>query len=268
MTSLLGFASFCHLKLKLSYNTIKLYLTGIQHHMLIIHPNNISFMASHQIKTILKGIQKTEPARPTQRLPINSHIFKALSDLLDTRPFEADTNSIIKTAMYLAFYGFLRPGEFTTTSATQTTHCLLASHLTKHGDHYILTLPHSKSSQLSPVDIPYYPTQNRWCPVGVLDAYKQHHKFLPCQPLLQLRGSALTTTTFMTYVRSSLTQLGLNASNYSGHSFRIGAASTASSANIPAHVIKKLGRWKSSAFARYIPNPTRELRNAFQNMSG
>ena len=36
---------------------------------------------------------------------------------------------------------------------------------------------------------------------------------------------------------------GVNPLLYAGHSFRIGSATTAAAADIPAHMIKRLGRW-------------------------
>ena len=39
--------------------------------------------------------------------------------------------------------------------------------------------------------------------------------------------------------------------NYSGHSFHIGAATTAASQGLPDHLIKILGRWSSDAYQRY-----------------
>ena len=39
-----------------------------------------------------------------------------------------------------------------------------------------------------------------------------------------------------------------NASNYAGHSYRIGAATTAAEVNLPLWLIKTMGRWLSDCF--------------------
>lgn len=47
-------------------------------------------------------------------------------------------------------------------------------------------------------------------------------------------------------------RLGYNQTDYCGHSFRIGAASTAASVGIEDHMIRTLGRWNSTCYIRYI----------------
>ena len=53
-----------------------------------------------------------------------------------------------------------------------------------------------------------------------------------------------------------LQQGGINQSNYASHSFRIGAATTAAAAGIPAWLIKTLGRWNSNGYLAYIRCPS------------
>ena len=68
-------------------------------------------------------------------------------------------------------------------------------------------------------------------------------------------GIPLTKARFVDGVRSALTQAGIATQGYSGHSFRIGAATTAASAGIQDSVIQQLGQWSSSAFLTYIRTP-------------
>ena len=48
-------------------------------------------------------------------------------------------------------------------------------------------------------------------------------------------------------------------SHYSGHSFRIGAATTAARQGEAETTIKMLDRWKSSAYQLYIKTPWQQL---------
>ncbi len=65
-------------------------------------------------------------------------------------------------------------------------------------------------------------------------------------------GSPLTRAALVTHLRTALAQAGVESSHYSGHSFRIGAATAASQAGYSDVFIQSLGGWKSAAFISYI----------------
>lgn len=260
---ILAFVSYCHTQLALAYNTIKLYLAGVQHFLSLEDPSKPSVFTAHAVKSLLRGIQKLRPVTSGIRLPITSAIFRDMSEILTRSPFGALPSLVIQAAIYLAFYGFLRPGEFTVSGPSS--HTLLRRHLTRSQNHYTLRLLVSKTQQTGPgVDILLFQTNNAWCPVTVLDRLLSQ---LPDQsqnsPLLPFLTSPLSSSQFIKHIRILLSNLGFNPSHFSGHSFRIGAASAASQHGVPEHVIKKLGRWKSACFATYIPNPQEEMAQAF-----
>ena len=90
------------------------------------------------------------------------------------------------------------------------------------------------------------------CPVAALTAYlairgQSGGPFFRFQD-----GKPLTKTRFTQNVREALAALGLQEQSYTGHSFRIGAATTAAEAGIEDVIIKALGRWNSEAYQTYV----------------
>ena len=66
---------------------------------------------------------------------------------------------------------------------------------------------------------------------------------------------ALTKAALISETRSLLSQSGFTACNYAGHSYRIGAATTVASVDIPPWLIKTMGRWSSACYERHIKIP-------------
>ena len=63
--------------------------------------------------------------------------------------------------------------------------------------------------------------------------------------------------------RDKLTAAGVDASHYSGHSFRIGAATMASVYGVEDSLIQTLGHWKSVAYLLYVRMPREKLASLF-----
>ena len=72
-------------------------------------------------------------------------------------------------------------------------------------------------------------------------------------------GSTLSQERFVSSLHQVLSDVGVSTVQYSGHSFRIGAATTAVKLGVPDSLIKKMGRWKSSMFVHYIRTPGQQL---------
>lgn len=89
------------------------------------------------------------------------------------------------------------------------------------------------------------------CLVSALLTYSSMRGNQP-GPLFRLKdGRLLTKDLFIVKVRLVLSVLGYTKSSYAGHSFRIGAATTAVEHSIEDSVMKMLGWWKRSADQQY-----------------
>ena len=72
-------------------------------------------------------------------------------------------------------------------------------------------------------------------------------------------GSPLTRDAFVRQIRTALSRSGIYPAQYSGHSFYIGAATSAAAAGVPDALIQTLGRWKSTVCLNYIKVPPASL---------
>ncbi len=72
-------------------------------------------------------------------------------------------------------------------------------------------------------------------------------------------GRLLTRKRLVAQVQQALQGTGIDASKYTGHSFRMGAATITAAGGFEDSLIKTLGRWESSAYMRYIRIPREQL---------
>ena len=87
----------------------------------------------------------------------------------------------------------------------------------------------------------------------------QLHREQRISPRTFLPGRAITKPWFVTQIREILQKAGLPQQDYAGHSFRIGAATSAALAGVEDSTIQTLGRWHSTAFLQYIRMPKEQL---------
>ena len=156
-------------------------------------------------------------------------------------------------AIVTAFFGFFQTGEITVPPAVGFNP---DRHL-KWGDVCVnrqespslvrVHLSFSKCDQLGRgVDVFLGATGDKLCPVVAVTSYARRRGSAPGPFFRFADGRPLVKTAFV----------GLDSSRYAGHSFRIGAATTAASVGLE---IRALGRWNSSAFLVYVRTPRAQL---------
>ena len=65
-------------------------------------------------------------------------------------------------------------------------------------------------------------------------------------------GAPLTRDQLVKEVRRVLKKANLPTDQFAGHSFRVGAATTAATMGVEDSLIQTLGRWRSSAYLVYV----------------
>ena len=164
------------------------------------------------------------------------------------------------------FFGFFRAGELTVPSASAFDPAVhlawgdVAADENQPPSMVRVFLKRSKCDQFGRgVTVYVGKTDNSLCPVSAILAYVARRGDAP-GAFFRFRSDApLTKTRFVTHVREALLRAGICYQNYSGHSFRIGAATAAAQAGIQDSTIQALGRWNSAAFLRYIRTPRSQL---------
>ena len=121
-------------------------------------------------------------------------------------------------------------------------------------EHVIISLKRSKTDyDHVGVDIIIAATATPTCPVRALRRLFEEDPQPIDSPLFRLSSGPLLYRKFVSTVRQRLHENGIaDSEEYSGHSFRRGAATQAKANGMLNEDIQRLGRWSSEAFRRYI----------------
>ena len=159
----------------------------------------------------------------------------------------------------------MRAGEFCNTSTSEfdptVSLCLEDVAIDSHQNptSVRVTLKQSKTDPFRQgVSIYMDKTNSDLCPVSAILAYIAIRPQRGGPLFIYRDDTVLTREKLVTHVLAALSSTGLDTRGYSGHSFRIGAATTAALAGVE-DVIKILGRWESSAYQRYLWTPRESL---------
>ena len=150
----------------------------------------------------------------------------------------------------------MRAGEFTSRPGEQSPPLTVEDIAVDDRTNPTMIRIHLKQSKTDPfrhgVDIYLGRTDRDLCPVGALLAFMAVRQAVDGPLFVFANGTPLTRDRLVKAVRRALLQPGVPAAGYSGHSFRIGAATSAAEAGLQDSVVKMLGRWELSAYQRYI----------------
>ena len=254
----------------LSHASIMVYLAGVRHgHLERGYPDPTVDLPL--LNYLCKGIRRHQGTSSSRavRKPITTQILLDLQQSLSqNHSLPSRDKKLLWAAITLGFYGFLRGGEFT----TQHLRCyekgrhLLRRDIIMSKNHFSLLIKGSKTDPFgTTAKIVVAATGTPTCPVQAMRIFlRATSDHLPAaRPLFTLTTRNYLTRQVLTdRIRSLLQTTGLTpaqASHYSSHSLRIGAATEAAAAGLPDWLIQTAGRWRSDAYKRYIRGPKRAL---------
>ena len=197
---------------------------------------------------LLKGLCKAEPRPTTKCLPLTSDLLACCISTLSSGYLSPPIDKVLESMFLLASYGFLCCSEFSTPPLVyQPTQPPLYQTFPSS-----LPTPSSSNSNsarpTSPVNLnPFYLFRldsflSPYEPICNYVTSRLANQASPQDPLfISETGQVATRFWFHHHFRQILSRSGIPPELYSGHSFHIGATSTASRQGNPDHTIKILG---------------------------
>ena len=240
----------------LQLRTISAYLSALRHLQIsagLQAPQTDSWPWLHYVT---RGLKRSLGQANRTRLPITSSIMRQLQEIW-SGPEAKFTDKLFWAIACTAFFGFFRLGELLPKSSGSAQPTLSLSDLSTDSHYspsiFILNLKRSKTDPFGKgTKIYLRKSGNLLCPVQALVDFLLLRPNITGGLFIWENGSVVSKEQFISALRLTLVQVGLDSKLFAGHSFRIGAATSAASAGVPAHVIKHLGRWSSDAHLLYI----------------
>ena len=198
------------------------------------------------VRKLLAGVHKSNPSSDN-RFPISLHIlYKCLDSAIHicSSAYEA---ALFRAMCSLMFHAFMRIGEVTLSPNMVMFHQVSISQRSLS-----VTFHKFKHHVGPPIVITVTANQSKYCPVGLAQQYCSRRGQDP-GPFFAYPGPIpVQASVFCKLLERAVAWAGFSHLPIKSHSFRIGAATWAASQGYSEQQIQAMGRWKSTAFKRYI----------------
>ena len=240
-------------KKKAKSQTVRSYVSAMRS---VLQDNKIELYEDKVLLSALTQASKLKNNAIRTHLPIQKNLLLEL--LKNTNEYYMDHQQPYLARLYqamfsTAYFGLFRICEIMVTPAN---HAIAVTDVhvgwNKQKILFILrtSKTHNKGSQLQMVKISTRPLgsekkNNGYCPYELLRDYINIRLKYHCaqEPFFIFRDrSPVTAENFHSTLRILLAAVGFDATNYSGHSFRIGRSSDLMKYGVSVETIKKLGR--------------------------
>ncbi|XP_053321351.1 uncharacterized protein LOC128492713 [Spea bombifrons] len=194
--------------------------------------------------------------RPDSRRPVTFRLLERICGCLCSICSSGFKVGLFHLSFLLAFFGAFRIGELVAAN-TKSQGGLQLRDVCLGTEMVEILIRRSKTDKNGKgfkVQLLSFPGSDL-CPVGSLRAYLAIRPEGEGSLLRHADNTSLSRFQFVAVFRKCLGSLGLAPSEFESHSFRIRAATQAARWGLGDAIIKRIGRWESGRFRRYIrPN--------------
>ena len=239
----------------IQFSSVSVLVAGVQFHARCRDPSAGSLFSNPSVRLLLNGIKRSRPARRDSRLPLSTVSLYSMVKLLRGGRFGFFLDKMLEAVLLVAFFGFLRIGEFSAASRTfDPKRVLRIADVKFHASSLSIMLRMSKTDKDgigSAVSIAR--TNTMFCPFASMSSYLAARTAMSADEPLFTTGAnvPMTKAWFAARFRLLCLWCGLDARKYTPHSLRIGGTTAMANLVSPA-TLKSMGRWSSSAFERYV----------------
>ena len=219
-----------------SHTSLKVYLAAVRHYQIQNGQGDPCISQMVRLEYIMKGIRRDGALKPNprrERQPITPSLLRKLFAVWERRT-DLRNSKMLWAASCLAFFAFLRVGEFTAPGVSQfddKVHLSVSDISVDRHDApamILINLKQTKTDQLRKGITVALDKTNKspLCLVSALLSYLVVRGTAPGPLFISANGQFLTRAHFVEEVKKALQLAETDVSDFNGHSFRIGAAST------------------------------------------
>uniref|UniRef100_A0ABM5EUS7 Integrase/recombinase xerD homolog n=1 Tax=Pogona vitticeps TaxID=103695 RepID=A0ABM5EUS7_9SAUR len=208
-----------------------------------------------RIRKMLEGWSRERGRRKDERTPISPAILSRICDCWGALCRDKYEESLFRAAALLAFFGAMRISELVALGRNDVSRRALQLEDVAVWDGQVrVRLRSSKTDQYGKGNMVILGqcTLENICPVRAMKEFGIRRGTDRGYFFQHKNGSPLTKYQFWALTDMALESLGIKNMRFGTHSFRIGAASTAAALGYDVEKIKRLGRWSSTCFRKYI----------------
>jgi site-specific recombinase XerD len=183
------------------------------------------------------------------RPPLLLSDLHKLVDAVQAFGWSAYTQSLIRAMLLVSFHAFLRPGEMTKSiNSIQFSNILVTKKFLK------IKLFRYKHSKGKSAILKVKAVGSSYCPVRALSIFLVHRGDLPGNLFCDVFSRPVSYNWYSKIFKMLVLSAKINHA-FRPHCARIGAATQAAINGVPEDQIKRMGRWISSAYGKYLRLP-------------